>query len=86
MVTVVIGFLLRIIQEVLDLLVTIGVAFLFLLEVVDIGEIDVNAVKRAANTVAAWVTKVDITNLRVYVVILPIWSRCLIYVLKPCNE
>lgn len=83
LVTVISRSLLRIRQEVLDLLVTIRGAWfsLFLFEVVDIGEVYVNAVERAANTVAAWITKVDIADLRVYVVILPIWSRCLINVL-----
>lgn len=46
LVTIVIRLLLRIRQEVLDLLVTIRVgASLFLLEVVDIGEVYVNAVE-----------------------------------------
>lgn len=46
LVTIVIRFLLRIRQKVLDLLVTIRVGVsLFLLEVVDIGEVYVNAVE-----------------------------------------
>ena len=46
LVTIVIRLLLRIRQKVLDLLVTIRVgAILFLLEVVDIGEVYVNAVE-----------------------------------------
>ena len=88
MVAVIIQFrsLMRIGQEVLDLLFTIRGVSLFLLQIVDIGEVYVNAVERAANTVAAWVTKVNVANLRVNIVILPVWSRRLIDVLKPCNK
>ena len=71
-------------QKGFDLLITIHVVLTFvftLLEVVDIGKIDVNAVERAANTVATRIPKVNITNLWVNFVILPIWSWRLIDVL-----